>query len=147
MVHFSRDLLGMVGAGRRKELAADTRDIFAATTREQAMTIADEVAARWQVSHPAIARPLEEGVEDCLACLAFPLAHRPRIRTTNGLERLHEEIKRRTRVVRIFPSSAACLRLVTALCIEQSEEWLSGRCYLARRDLTTTDRLGGPGMR
>jgi transposase-like protein len=81
-------------------------------------------------SHPAVARLLEEGIEDCLACLAFPLAHRARIRTTNGLERLHEEIKRRTRVVRIFPNPEACLRLVTAFCVEQSEEWVSGRRYL-----------------
>lgn len=62
------------------------------------------------------------------ACLAFPLVHRARIRTTNGLERLNEEIKRRTRVVRIFPNPEACLRLVT-LCVEQSEEWVSGRRY------------------
>ncbi len=48
----------------------------------------------------------------------------------NGLERLNEEIKRRTRVVRIFPNAAACLRLVTALCVEQSDEWVSGRRYL-----------------
>jgi putative transposase len=73
---------------------------------------------------------LEDGIEDCLACLAFPMAHRARIRTTNGLERLNEEIKRRTRVVRIFPNPDACLRLVTALCVEQSEEWVSGRRYL-----------------
>jgi transposase-like protein len=52
------------------------------------------------------------------------------MRTTNGLERLNEEIKRRTRVVRIFPNTAACLRLVTALYVEQSEEWVSGRRYL-----------------
>src|SRR4051794_28060816 len=120
----------MVGAGRRGELAVDLREIFAATTREQAMATAEAVAARWEVSHPAVARLLEEGIEDCLACLAFPLAHRARIRTTNGLERLHEEIKRRTRVVRIFPNPQACLRLVTALCVEQSEEWVSGRRYL-----------------
>ena len=94
------------------------------------MATAEAMAARWETSHPAVARLIEEGVEDCLACLAFPLAHRARIRTTNGLERLHEEIKRRTRVVRIFPNPAACLRLVTALCVEQSEEWLSGRRYL-----------------
>ena len=122
-VHFSRDLVGKVGAGRR-ELAADLREIFAATSREQAMTIAEAVAARWEAFHPAVARLIEEGVEDCLACLAFPLAHRARIRTTNGLERLNEEIKRRTRVVRIFPNADACLRLVTALCVEHSEEWI-----------------------
>ncbi len=61
--------------------------------------IAEAVAARWERSHPAVARLIEEEVEDCLGCLAYPLAHRARIRTTNGLERLHEEIKRRTRVV------------------------------------------------
>ena len=129
-VHFARELVKMVGAGRRGALATDLRDIFAVTTRAQAMTTAEVVAARWQSSHPAVARLLEEGVENCLACLAFPVAHRARIRTTNGLERLNEEIKRRTRVVRIFPNAGACLRLVTALCVEQSEEWVSGRRYL-----------------
>ncbi len=134
-VHFARELVKMVGAGRRGELAADLREIFAATTREQAMTLAEAVAARWETSHPAVARLLEEDIENCLACLAFPLAHRARIRTTNGMERLNEEIKRRTRVVRIFPNPAACLRLVTALCVEQSEEWVSGRRYLEMSEL------------
>jgi putative transposase len=129
-VHFARDLVGMVGAGRRSELAADLREIFATTTREQAIATAESVAARWESTHPVVARLLEEGIEDCLACLAFPLAHRARIRTTNGMERLNEEIKRRTWVVRIFPNPEACLRLVTALCVEQSEDWLSGRRYL-----------------
>jgi putative transposase len=131
-VYFAREMVKLVGAGRRGELAADLREILAATTRDQALTTADAIATRWEASHPAVARLLEEGIEDCLASLAFPLAHRPRIRTTNGLERLNEEIKRRTRVVRIFPNAAACLRLVTALCVEQSEEWVSGRRYLDR---------------
>ena len=83
---------------------------------------------------------MDEGIEDCLACLTFPLAHRARIRTTNGLERLHEEIKRRTRVVpgALWADSRtpkACLRLVTALCIEQSEEWVSGQRYLEMTEL------------
>jgi transposase-like protein len=133
-VHFARDLVKMVGSGRRGELAVDLREIFAATTREQALRTAEAVTVRWETSHPAVARLLDEDIEDCLACLAFPLAHRPRIRTTNGLEWLNEEIKRRTRVVRIFPNSAACLRLVTALCVEQSEEWVSGRRYLDLHD-------------
>lgn len=67
--------------------------------------------------------------------LAFPLKHRPRIRTTNGLERLNQEIKRRTRVVRIFPNREACLRLVTALCAEQSDEWVTGISYLNMEEL------------
>jgi putative transposase len=140
-VHFARDLVKLVGAGNRGELAADVREIFAATTREQAMATAEAVAARWEPTHPAVAPLIEEGVEDCLACLAFPLAHRPRIRTTNGLERLHEEVKRRMRVVRIFPNPRACLRLVTALCVEQSEEWLSGQRYLDTGELRTDPAL------
>jgi transposase-like protein len=107
-VYFARDLVGMVGPGRRRELADPLREIFAATTREQAMATVGAVAARWETSSPAVAHVLEEGIEDCLACLAFPRAHRARIRTTNGLERLNEEIKRRTRLVRIFPNAAAC---------------------------------------
>jgi transposase-like protein len=129
-VHVARDLVKMVAAGRRAERAADLREIFAATTREQTMATAEAVALHWETSHPVVAQLLGEEGEDCLACLAFPLAHRARIRTTNGLERLNEEIKRRTRVVRIVPNAEACLRLVTALCVEQCEEWLSGRRYL-----------------
>lgn len=60
-----------------------------------------------------------------------PAAHRVRVRTTNGLERFHQELKRRTRVVRIFPNRAALLRLVSALAMEQSEEWVSGRRSMA----------------
>jgi putative transposase len=69
-------------------------------------------------------------VEDCRACYHAPASHRLRVRTTNGLERLHQELKRRTRVVRSFPNRAALPRLVTALAMEQSEEWVSGRRYL-----------------
>jgi putative transposase len=81
---------------------------------------------------------LEEGIEECLACLAFPFAQRPRICASNGMERLNEAIKRRTRVVRVFPNAEACLRLVTALCVEQveqSEEWVSGQHSLGISDL------------
>ena len=66
---------------------------------------------------------------------AFPECHRPGTYTTNGLERLNQEIKRRTRVVRIFPNRQACLRLVTALAVEQSEEWVTGRRYLEMGEL------------
>ena len=135
-VHYVRNLLGMVGATRRKELAANLRAIFAATSREQALRIACEVAQRWrEKDRPKVAEHIEEHVEDCLTCLAFPEGHRRRIRTTNGQERLNQEIKRRTRVVRIFPNPKACLRLVTALAIEQSEEWVTGRRYLDMREL------------
>jgi putative transposase len=141
-VHYTRNLLGLVGAGKRKDLAAELRQVFAASTPEQARTAAQALADRWRVAHPTVARSLDEDSEACFACLAFPLAHRARVRTTNGLERFNQELKRRPRVVRIFPNRAACLRLVTALCAEQSEEWISGRQYLDLAELGSEDTPG-----
>ena len=135
-VHYTRNLLGMVGATRRKDLAAHLRGIFAAPDRCSALGLASCAAEEWRVKgYPKVAEHMEEHIEECLTCLSFPESHRRRIRTTNGLERLNQEIKRRTRVVRIFPNREACLRLVTALAVEQSEEWLTGRRYLEMREL------------
>ena len=104
--------------------------MFNAPSLEWARELRDEVIERWAKTHPAVAEWLETALEDGLACFSFPESHRRRIRSTNGLERFNQELKRRTRVVRIFPNPEACLRLVTALCIEQSEEWLASRVYL-----------------
>lgn len=129
-VHFSRNLLGLVSRSDRRVLADDLRAIFACPTREQAWELATMTADRWRQRYPRVATKLEEGLEDCLACLTFPADHRRRIRTTNGLERVSQELKRRTRVVRIFPNREACLRLVSALAAEISDDWESGRRYL-----------------
>jgi putative transposase len=135
-VHYARNLLGMVNHAKRKELAADLRGIFAAPDRRSALKLASSAAEKWcQKGHEKVAEHVEEHVEDSLSCLAFPESHRRRIRTTNGLERLNQEIKRRTRVVRIFPNREACLRMVTALAVEFSEEWVTGRRYLDMREL------------
>jgi len=135
-VHYSRNLLGMVGASKRKELGADLRAIFAAPNREQALRIASSVAERWRSKgNEKVACHIEEHIEECLTCLAFPEGHRRRIRTTNSLERLNQEIRRRTRVVRIFPNRQSCLRLVSALAVEVSEEWVTGRRYLDMEEL------------
>jgi transposase-like protein len=124
-----------VGFGELKELAEGLRGVFAAPSRELALRAAEELADRWRRSHPKVAEHIEEHIEECLTCLGFPESHRRRIRTTNGLERLNQEIKRRTRVVRIFPNREACLRSVTALAVEQSEEWVTGRRYLDMEEL------------
>lgn len=134
-VHYTRNLLGLVGHARRKELAEGLRGVFAAPSRDVALGLASELAVQWRASHPRVAEHLEEHIEECLACLVFPESHRRRIRTTNSLERFNQELKRRTRVVRIFPNREACLRLVTALAVEQSEEWLTGRRYLDMEEL------------
>ena len=100
------------------------------------MAVATSVANKWRgCGTEKVSEHIEEHVEECLSCLAFPESHRRRIRTTNGLERLNQEIKQRTRVVRIFPNPQACLMLVTALAVEVSEEWVTGRRYLDMREL------------
>jgi transposase-like protein len=129
-VHFARNLQGLVGAKHRGRLAEELRAVFAAADATQARAAARGCAERWRRSHPAVAARIEEDLEACLACYEVPAAHRVRVRTTNGLERLNQERKRRTRVVRIFPNRASLLRLVAALAMEQSEEWVSGRRYL-----------------
>ena len=141
-VHYARNLLGLVSAGKRKELASGLRQVFAASTPGEARAAVQQLAATWRATHPKVAQSLDEESEACFACLAFPLAHQARIRTTNGLERFHQELKRRTRVVRIFPNRAACLRLVTALCVEQSDDWVTGRRYLDLAELGGEDTPG-----
>jgi putative transposase len=106
---------------------------------------AEELADRWRESHLKVAEHIEEHIEECLACLSFPESHRRRIRTTNGLERFNQEIKRRSRVVRIFPNRQACLRLVTALAVETSEEWVTGRRYLDMEELKQERSLSRAG--
>lgn len=133
--HYARNLLGMVSFDKREELGTALKAVFAAPNREMALKLASSVADEWRANYPKVAEHIEEHIEECLSCLAFPASHRRRIRTTNGLERLNQKIKRRTRVVRIFPNRHSCLRLVSALCVEQSEEWITSRRYLDMEQL------------
>jgi transposase-like protein len=88
IVHFARNLLGMVGHTRRKELGTNLRAIFAATSRKQALALASEIAHKWRGrGHGTVSEYLEEHIEERLPCLAFCESHQRRIRTTNGLER------------------------------------------------------------
>ena len=84
---------------------------------------------------PKIVEKIDRDIIHCLACFHLPQQHRKRIRTTNLLERLNREIKRRADVVQIFPNQEACQRLIGALCMEWSEEWITGRRYLDMTDL------------
>jgi len=129
-VHVQRNALGKVARKYQRALSEDIKAVFHAPNVSWAGDLKSEVIERWAKSHPKVAEWLDTALEEGLACLAFPEAHRRRIRSTNGLERFNQELKRRTRVVRIFPNPEACLRLVTALCVEQSEEWLASRVYL-----------------
>jgi len=90
--------------------------------------LADELAEEEDLE--GLAEWLEVAGEETLSCFHFPSTHRLRIRTTNGLERVNQEIQRRSRVVRIFPDPESCRRLVTARLKEHHEDWITGRRYI-----------------
>ena len=121
--HFIRNLLALAGKGQKADLHQDLRAIFDSGDAETLDWRLSETLKKWDVRRPAVAEKIDEEIVDALACFCFPRAHRKRIRTTNALERLNQEIKRRTRVVRIFPNSASALRLIATLAMEQSEDW------------------------
>jgi putative transposase len=128
-VHFIRNVLGRVRKGDRARVLGLLRSITAAPTRaaaEGALRAAVETLAG---TYPEVAALVDAAGEEILAVYALPEHHRTQLRSTNLLERYQQELKRRTRVVRIFPNGASCLRLVCALAIETNEEWL-GRRYL-----------------
>ena len=81
------------------------------------------MAARWERRYPAVAKMLREGLEDCLTVLAFPEHHRLRLRSTNMLENLMKRLKKRSRVVGVFPNRSSCDRLLGAQLIEVHEKW------------------------
>lgn len=128
--HFLRNVLPLATRAQRKVVHSDLRTIFDSPDTETAWRRINEVLSNWRDLNPAIAERIEEGIEETTAVLSFPGPHRKRIRTTNALERLNQEIRRRTRVARIFPNEASALRLIASLAIEQSEEWETGRQYL-----------------
>ena len=115
----------------QKEVAADIRMIFNAPNRELAESYLRQLVAKYSQSAARLADWMEANLPEGLSFFAFPQEHWRRIRTTNGLERVSQEIKRRTRVVRIFPNEGSCLRLATAVLMEISEEWETGRIYLS----------------
>ena len=114
----------------RAEVAANIRAIFNAPNRSAADTLLTTTVQQYAERLPRLATWLEQNIPEGLTVFALPATHRRLIRTTNGLERLHKEIRRRTRVVGVFPNEAACLRLVSAILVEISDEWDAGRTYL-----------------
>lgn len=115
----------------KADVAADIRAIFNAANRTEADALLARTIQKYDKSATKLADWLETNLQEGLSVCAFPESHRRLIRTTNGLERLNKEIKRRTRVVGIFPNEAACLRLVSAIVMETSDEWESSKAYLS----------------
>ena len=115
---------------QRTPVARQIRSIFNASDAHEAQRLLTGAIKEWQTSHPQLAAWAADNLPEGFAVFALPEAHRVRMRTTNGLERLNKELKRRTRVATLFPNPASCLRLVSALLAEQDEEWMSAKIYL-----------------
>jgi len=142
--HFMHNVLALVSKGDRQALRLALRTVFDAATMEHARKRLAEVVAEWRPRHGELADKLEAETEDCLACFHFPAGHRIRIRTTNMMERVNEALRSRTRVIRIFPNGAACLRLITALAQEEAGEWAAQPTYLDMEELARWDVLNQP---
>ena len=119
----------------RKDMAsavsADIRTVFNAPDRATAEAFLNRIIARYEDKAPKLARWLEANIPEGLTVFSFPEAHRRKIRTVNLLERVNQEVRRRTRIIRIFPNEASCLRLVSAVLMEIDENWQLSRKYLS----------------
>ena len=135
-VHFMRNVLVKVPKNHQQMVAAMIRTIFAQPDADHVERQLKEIAATLTRQLPIVNEMLLDAVEDITAVRHFPPNHWQKIWSTNSLERLNAEIKRRTNVVGIFPNDAAALRLITAVCVEQHDEWsVSERRYLSQESM------------
>jgi transposase-like protein len=119
----------------RAEVAAEIRSIFNATNKTRAEELLLKAIQRYATTAPRLSAWLEDNLSEGFSVFDFPLEHWRTIRTTNSLERINKEIRRRTRVVGVFPNEASCLRLISAILMEISEEWQIGKRYCAGKSL------------
>ncbi len=129
-VHFMRNFLSKLSKKERPEYIVMLKDVFAAQTKAEAMKRKVVLVDRLAEKKEEVANWLDDEIESSLSVYSLPLGHRRKMRSTNMLERVNQELKRRSRVVRIFPNDRSCLRLIGSLCQEISEEWAIARKYL-----------------
>jgi putative transposase len=123
VVHFMRNVLSHVPAKAMREVAEDLKAIFKVRREKTARTLAGEFVELHGKSFPKAVSVFESGIGDALRYLRYPGSHHARIRTTNVLERLFKEVKRRTKVVGVFPNETSAAILATEIMLRSSEEW------------------------
>jgi transposase-like protein len=131
--HLAKNLFDHLPPGvSPSEASANLRAVFNAANRVEAERLLSLMVKQYHPIAPKLAAWLEENVPEGLTVFDFPVEHRRRLRTINGLERLNREIKRRTRVATLFPNEASLLRLATAVLMEVDEEWQTEKRYLPK---------------
>lgn len=129
-VHYMRNFLAKLGKSEQQEALLLLRDVFDAPTKEEAKQRIEKVKTFLETKKKkGVIDWLEDTIEETLTVFELPIAHRKKMKSTNMLERFNQELKRRSKVVRIFPNEASCLRLLGSLCQEMSELW-AHRIYL-----------------
>ena len=129
-VHFLRNALDYLPRKADDDCLTELRWIYERRTGEEARQDLKAWLGRWEARYAKLCRWVEDNIEETLTFYALPLAHHKHLKSTNLLERLNEELKRRTLVVRIFPNAASCLRLSRALAVEMHENWIEATRYL-----------------
>lgn len=134
-VHFYRNVLVHVTKRSQSEVSEAMKAVFVQRDEASAKQKAEAVIREFQPRFPKAMEVFETGIDDVLSYLHYPTPHRTRVSSTNPLERLNKEIRRRTRVVGIFPHTGACLRLIGMLLVEKHEDWLTDqKAYLTFDD-------------
>lgn len=129
--HLARNAQDHIASRINKDtVAQDIRDIFASNSLESAQARLDAFVKSWSKSEPKLATWAEMNIPEGFAVFELPQPFRKHLRTSNLIERINQELKRRSTVVRIFPNEAACLRLMSAILLEYHEEWSTGRRFL-----------------
>ena len=144
-VHFMRNVLSRVPKAHQAAVSAAIRTVFAQPDQPSAVRTWREVADGLRARFSRAAECMDSAEEDVLAFMAFPKEHWPKLASTNCLERLNKEIKRRANVVGIFPNNAAVIRLVGAVLMEQNDEWQVSRRYLSLESLAQVLRPATQG--
>lgn len=137
-VHFMRNILAHVPHKEKSVFAAKLKQVWLAPDQETARQMTDHLVKQYEARFPKAIQTLLDGLEDSLQFFAFPALDARKIASTNMLERLNKEIRRRTRVVGIFPNPAAYLRLVTSYLMEYAEDWSVARAYLSSDSIHNT---------
>ena len=140
-VHFMRNILAHVPQREKLSFSQQLKTIWQAPTKELAIKRAEEVMTTYSKRFPRAVQCLENGLEDSLSYYDFPQLDPRKISTTNMLERLNKEIRRRTRVVGIFPNSESYIRLVTTHLIEYAEDWSTTGIYMKSQSLQALCRI------
>jgi len=139
IVHFARNVLAHVPASAMSEVAEDLKAIFKVRREKTAKALVEEFVEMYEKHYPKAVSVFEAGIGDALTYLGYPGSHHARIRTTNVLERLFKEVKRRTRVVGVFPNETSASTLATEIMLRSSEEWALKR-YLTMDALETVEK-------